>query len=79
MHAMIEEIALKAHFVEIRADRSRVKSSIADPKDEPYIIVAEIARADAIVTGNRLHFVEPSYGGALVVTARELLDMTREG
>jgi hypothetical protein len=35
---------------------------------------AEAAQADYIVTGNKRHFPETSYGVTLVVNAGELLD-----
>ena len=41
------------------------------------IACALAARADFIVTGDRRHFPEPSYGPATVVNARELLDRLR--
>ena len=40
-----------------------------------YVIAAHVGNADAIVTGNTAHFTAPTYGNALVVTAREFLDM----
>ena len=74
LHALIEEIA--AHAMFIPAPAMSDLPSMPDEDDVIYVIVAVIANADVIVTGNTAHFIEPTYGRALVVSAREFLDMT---
>ncbi len=79
MNALIDEIGARAKVVAVPAiDLSAGAQDvlIVDPKDEPYVMIAALAQADAIITGNSLDFVEPAYGGALVVTARAFLEMT---
>ena len=47
----------------------------SDPGDTKFLQCAEAAQADYIVTGNKRHFPEASYGGVTrVVNAGELLD-----
>jgi putative PIN family toxin of toxin-antitoxin system len=45
-----------------------------DPGDTKFLQCAETAQADYLVTGNRRHFPEASYGVTRVVSAGELLD-----
>jgi putative PIN family toxin of toxin-antitoxin system len=45
-----------------------------DPGDTKFLQCAETAQADYLVTGNRRHFSESSYGVTRVVNAGELLD-----
>jgi uncharacterized protein len=45
-----------------------------DPGDTKFLQCAETAQADYLVTGNRRHFPESSYGVTRVVNAGELLD-----
>jgi uncharacterized protein len=45
-----------------------------DPGDTKFLQCAETAQADYLVTGNRRHFAEASYGVTRVVSAGELLD-----
>lgn len=73
IHALIEEVALRATLVS--AVGSAEIPGISDEDDAIYVIVAVNEGADAIVTGNTRHFTAPSYGSALVVSAREFLDM----
>lgn len=73
IHVLIEEVALRATFVS--AVSSGDIPGISDEDDAVYVIVAVNEEADAIVTGNTRHFTAPSYGSALVVSAREFLDM----
>jgi putative PIN family toxin of toxin-antitoxin system len=50
-----------------------------DPDDTKFLQCAVAALADYIVTGNKRHFPEPSYGVTRIVSAGELLDrITRE-
>lgn len=74
MHALIEEVAARATVVDV-SEIAHVPN-IADEDDAVYVVVAVGAEAEAIVTGNTKHFTAPAYGGALVVSAREFLDMT---
>jgi uncharacterized protein len=53
-------------------ETSAVASS--DPGDTKFLLCAEAARADYIVTGNKRHFPAGSYGATRVVNAGELLD-----
>ena len=46
-----------------------------DPRDTPFIDCAVAAKADYLVTGNKRHFPEQTYGGTTVVNARQLLDL----
>ena len=50
------------------------KPASPDPDDTKFIACAVAARAQFLVTGNRRHFPEPSYGAAEVVNARQVLD-----
>ena len=75
MHVLIEEVALRARLVAPILTLPEGVAGMADKDDEIYVIVAVSENADAIVTGNTRHFTEPSYGNALVVSAREFLDM----
>ena len=45
-----------------------------DPGDTKFLQCAETTQADYIVTGNKRHFPEGSYGVTRVVSAGELLD-----
>ena len=45
-----------------------------DPGDTKFLQCAETAQANYLVTGNRRHFPEASYGVTRVVSAGELLD-----
>jgi uncharacterized protein len=45
-----------------------------DPGDTKFLQCAETAQADYLVTGNKRHFPEASYGVTRVVSAGELLD-----
>jgi uncharacterized protein len=45
-----------------------------DPGDTKFLQCAETAQADYLVTGNKRHFPEASYGVTRVVSAAELLD-----
>jgi uncharacterized protein len=45
-----------------------------DPGDTKFLQCAETTQADYIVTGNKRHFPEASYGVTRVVSAGELLD-----
>ena len=45
-----------------------------DPGDTKFLQCAETAKADYLVTGNKRHFPEASYGVTRVVSASELLD-----
>jgi uncharacterized protein len=45
-----------------------------DPGDTKFLQCAETAQADYLVTGNKRHFPEASYGMTRVVSASELLD-----
>lgn len=45
-----------------------------DPGDTKFLQCAETAQADYLVTGNKRHFPEASYGVTRVVRAGELLD-----
>jgi putative PIN family toxin of toxin-antitoxin system len=45
-----------------------------DPGDTKFLQRAEAAQADYIVTGNKRHFPEASYGVTRVASASELLD-----
>jgi putative PIN family toxin of toxin-antitoxin system len=74
MHVIIEEVVLRAEFLTI-PDVPPETESITDEDDLVYVIAAHVGEADAIMTGNVNHFIAPSYGKALVVTAREFLDM----
>jgi uncharacterized protein len=50
-----------------------------DPGDTKFLHCAVAALADYIVTGNKKHFPESSYGVTRIVSAGELLDqITRE-
>ena len=50
-----------------------------DPGDTKFLQCAVAALADYIVTGNKRHFPESSYGVTRIVSAGELLDqITRE-
>ncbi len=52
---------------------------LPDPDDIKFIACAEAALAEYIVTGNKKHFPEASYGAARVVSGSEFLDrITRE-
>jgi putative PIN family toxin of toxin-antitoxin system len=73
IHVLIEEVALRATFV--LAVVSDDIPGISDEDDAVYVVVAVNEGADAIVTGNTRHFTAPFYGSALVVSAREFLDM----
>jgi len=75
MHAIIEEMALRAECVSIPEVPPETEP-MSDHEDLIYVVAAHVSQADAIVTGNTAHFTEPSYGRALVVSAREFLDMT---
>jgi putative PIN family toxin of toxin-antitoxin system len=46
----------------------------ADPGDTKFLQCAEAVQADYIVTGNKRHFPDTSYGVPRVVNAGELLD-----
>jgi putative PIN family toxin of toxin-antitoxin system len=74
MHVLIEEVTLRADCLTIPEIPPETES-IADMDDLIYVVAAHVGEADAIMTGNIAHFTEPSYGKALVVTAREFLDM----
>jgi uncharacterized protein len=45
-----------------------------DPDDTKFLQCAETAHADYLITGNKRHFPEASYGVTRVVSAAELLD-----
>jgi putative PIN family toxin of toxin-antitoxin system len=45
-----------------------------DPGDTKFLQCAETAQADYLVTGNKRHFPEATYGMTRVVSAGELLD-----
>jgi uncharacterized protein len=45
-----------------------------DPGDTKFLRCAETAQVDYLVTGNKRHFPEASYGVTRVVSAGELLD-----
>jgi uncharacterized protein len=45
-----------------------------DPGDTKFLQCAETAQADYIVTGNKRHFPEATYGVTRVASASELLD-----
>jgi len=45
-----------------------------DPDDTKFLQCGETAQADYLVTGNKRHFPEGSYGVTRVVNASELLD-----
>jgi putative PIN family toxin of toxin-antitoxin system len=45
-----------------------------DPGDTKFLQCAEAAQADYLITGNKRHFPEASYGVTRVVSAGELLD-----
>jgi putative PIN family toxin of toxin-antitoxin system len=49
-------------------------SASVDPGDTKFLQCAETAEADYIVTGNKRHFPEATYGVTRVVNAGELLD-----
>ena len=74
LRAIIEEVALRADYLIIPANPPQTEEMV-DADDLVYVIAAHVGNADAIVTGNTAHFTAPTYGNALVVTAREFLDM----
>jgi hypothetical protein len=45
-----------------------------DPDDTKFLQCGETAQVDYLVTGNKRHFPEGSYGVTRVVNASELLD-----
>jgi putative PIN family toxin of toxin-antitoxin system len=47
--------------------------AVPDQSDAIFMACAAAARADYLVTGNRRHYLDPVYGSAQVVNARELL------
>lgn len=48
---------------------------LPDPDDLMFVEVAVAGKADAIVTSNRRHFPEGSYGGIPVLSPAEMLSM----
>jgi len=74
MHILIEEIALHSEFMVI-PDNLPPTEEIEDEDDLIYVIAAHVGEADAIITGNTSHFTKPVYGRAMVVSAREFINM----
>ena len=64
---------IRSHATHITPARSGLTSP--DPDDTPFIDCAVAAKADYLVTGNKRHFPEQTYGGTTVVNARQLLDL----
>ena len=50
-----------------------------DPADTKFLLCANAARAEFIVTGNKRHFPNAPYGPTRVVNAGELLDRITQG
>jgi putative PIN family toxin of toxin-antitoxin system len=51
-----------------------VTGASPDPSDDIFVACALAAEAEFLVTGNKRHFPDESYGRAKVVSARELLE-----
>jgi uncharacterized protein len=49
-----------------------------DPEDDALIACAIAAGAEFLVTGNKRHFPQESYGRSKVVSARELLEILKK-
>lgn len=73
MLLLIDDLENVAEHVQAPAEYQST-AAIRDPDDMIYLIVAEVAQADLIMTGNSRDFVETSYGQTRVITARAFLD-----
>lgn len=73
MSVLIDDLENVAEHVQIPRNHAPT-GTIRDPDDMVYLIVAEVAQADLIMTGNSRDFVETSYGRTRVITARAFLE-----
>jgi putative PIN family toxin of toxin-antitoxin system len=55
-----------------------LKIRLPDPDDEPFLEVALSGRVDAIVTGNKRHFLRKQYKGVKILSPAEFLEIMEE-
>lgn len=53
-------------------------NSLPDPDDEPFREVAITANAQALITGNKVHFPESLLKGIMVVSPSEFIEIYRK-
>lgn len=51
---------------------------LPDPDDETFLEVALAGRVDAIVTGNKRHFLKRAYDGVKILSPAEFLELLKE-
>ena len=55
---------------------AKASFGVADPDDEVYLATALAGGAEALVTGNRRHFILDRYGPIEILSPRRFLDRT---
>lgn len=73
-----EDVLQHIDRIAMRVTPMRWPESLPDPDDEPFLAVAEAARAICLVTGNTKHFPPESRGSVRVLTPRQFVDSLNE-
>lgn len=55
-----------------------LSNSLPDPDDEPFLEVAIAAEAQALITGNKVHYPESLLEGIVVVSPSEFIEIYRK-
>lgn len=70
-----EDVLQHIEHAALRVDPKPWPEEVPDPDDEPFLAVAEAARADCLVTGNLRHFPAKVRRSVHVLSPRQLLDV----
>ena len=60
------------------ASAKPLKIHLSDPDDEPFLEVALSAGAEAMISGNKLHFPKKQYEGVEISSPAEFLEVMKE-
>lgn len=73
-----EDVLQHIESTALRVEPGRWPEVLPDPDDEPFLAVAEAARAICLVTGNVRHFPPKACGSVRVLTPRQFVDSLNE-
>jgi len=74
IESFLDQIEQEGLLVSVRP----LKIRLPDPDDEPFLEVALSGRVDAIVTGNKRHFLRKQYKGVKILSPAEFLEIMEE-
>ena len=73
VEGFLEQIEEQGLLVSVKP----LKFHLPDPDDEPFLEVALSGRVEAIVTGNKRHFLRKEYEGVKILSPAEFLEAVK--